>query len=182
MSTLHLSSNWVAAIVGGPVGLSHRALTRRGLAGKILAVAVLAAVACLAVAGCAGTPTSVPPDAGEPERETEATGTYAASPPLPTLGAVSGTREHRVTWRILGVQDSAADQVVVEVDVGGPPCDVVTEVAVTESDSTVELTVWAGAQEGTTEDCATAPLTLGTHALVVPLGRPLAERVVLDPR
>lgn len=171
MRTVRHSLRRAAEIFGGPVGLRRQGLS----------AALLVGVVCLAAAGCGETPTGVPPaPPTAPDGEGQASATPPALPPLPTLAAVPGTRVHRATWRVLAEQDPAADQVVVEVDVGGPPCDVVTGLEVNETNETVVLTVWAGAEEGREQDCDTAPLTLGTHALVVPLGGPLAERVVIE--
>jgi hypothetical protein len=65
---------------------------------------------------------------------------------------------------------------VVEVQVGGAPCDAVTGLDVTESATTVALTVWAGRTPRA--DCHGIPATLGTFRVRVPLDRPLGERTL----
>ena len=95
--------------------------------------------------------------------------------PEPTPGFVEpvpGRRERRVPWRF--VEDSAGPAVVVEVQAGGPPCDVVTDLSVSESPEAVELTVWAGRTPGAR--CRGVPALRGTFRVRVPLTEPLGDR------
>lgn len=95
--------------------------------------------------------------------------------PVPVPGVVrpvAGARERRVAWRLVRALRGPA--VLVEVQVGGAPCDVVTGVDVTESDRAVRLVVWAGREPRAR--CAGPPAMLGTFRLRVPLGEPLRTR------
>ena len=65
---------------------------------------------------------------------------------------------------------------VVEVQLGGPPCDVVTGLNVVESARAVMLTVWAGRETGAR--CQGVPALLGTFHLRVPLEAPLGARTL----
>lgn len=138
--------------------------------------AVVAALVCLLAAACGEGPPygdrSAPPSAPSVP-PAEPTGLEPVPQPTPGfVEPVTGRRERRVTWRL--VDAAPGPSVVVEVEVGGPPCDVVTDVAVTESGEAVELTVWAGRTPGAR--CAGVPALLGTARLRVPLEEPLGSR------
>jgi hypothetical protein len=95
-------------------------------------------------------------------------------PPPRFVEPVAGRRERRVPWRLVGAVPGPA--VVVEVQAGGPPCDVVTDLSVSESPEAVELTVWAGRTPGAR--CVGVPAVLGTFRVRVPLVAPLGSRAV----
>ena len=100
------------------------------------------------------------------------------SVPVPAPGVVrpvAGERERRVAWRLVRALPGPA--MLVEVQVGGAPCDLITGVDVTESDRAVRLVVWAGRELGAR--CAGLPAVLGTVRLRVPLGEPLGIRVLV---
>ena len=85
---------------------------------------------------------------------------------------VAGQRERRAPWRL--VETGPGPAVVVEVEAGGPPCDVVTHLDVDESPSAVRLSVWAGREPGAA--CVGLPALLGTFRVRVPLAEPLGTR------
>lgn len=114
---------------------------------------------------------------GGPGGTTSEGRTEPAVPALPTLEPVAGSRERVVTWTLHSDRiDPTSTSVVVEVEVGGPPCDVVTgyDTATDPTGDDVSITVWAGLAEGTT--CAGQPALLGRHALVIVLDDPIGER------
>jgi hypothetical protein len=88
---------------------------------------------------------------------------------------VAGQRERRAPWRLVAAGPGPA--VVVELNAGGPPCDVVTHLDVDESPSTVGLTVWAGREPGA--ECLGLPALLGTFRVRVPLAEPLGTRTLV---
>lgn len=105
-------------------------------------------------------PPSVAPSSPEP------------SPPEPALiSPVDGQQDRRLDWVVV---DATGPEVIVEVRVGGPPCDVVTGLDVTEDSEEVTLTVWAGSEPGA--DCSGFPATVGTYRVAVPLDEPLGAR------
>ena len=85
---------------------------------------------------------------------------------------VAGQRERRPAWRL--VTTGPGPSVVVELQAGGAPCDVVTGVVVDESTTQVRLTVWTGREPGAT--CAGFPAVLGTLRVRVQLAAPLGAR------
>ena len=135
---------------------------------------VLAAV--LLTTGCGG-PTSSP-DQGVPPRSPAQT-PATRSPDAPTatpsprlVTPVAGAQERRAAWRL--VRSGPGPALVVEVQAGGPPCDVVTDLDVRETERTVRLTVWAGRETGAS--CPDVPAVVGTVHLRVPLAAPLGSR------
>ena len=88
---------------------------------------------------------------------------------------MAGQRERRAPWRLVATGPGPA--VVVELNAGGPPCDVVTHLDVDESPSTVGLTVWAGREPGA--ECVGLPALLGTFRVRVPLAQPLGTRTLV---
>ncbi len=85
---------------------------------------------------------------------------------------VAGQRERRPAWRL--VATGPGPSVVVELQAGGAPCDVVTGVDVDESATEVRLTIWTGREKGAT--CDGFPAVLGTLRVRVPLAAPLGVR------
>jgi len=95
--------------------------------------------------------------------------------PTPGLIApVSGKRDRVLPWRVVGPADGPA--AIVEVQLGGPPCDVITGMDVKESADAVRLTLWAGPESGAR--CQGVPALLGTFHVRVPLTAPLGNRHV----
>lgn len=139
----------------------------------------------LLVAACGGAPPTGADPGGErsvspaPPAQPPATvpSEVVPSPEPAVVDPVPGRHERQVTWRLVGTAPGPA--VVVEVQAGGAPCDAVTGVDVTESASTVRLTVWAGRTPGA--DCHGIPATLGTLRLRVPLKEPLGTRTLEQP-
>ncbi len=154
------------------------ASTRPRRALLVGAAGALVVLALVVLAGCGGGPgttrsgggTGVPPsEAPTPTPmpdETEPT-----SPAPPVVEAVAGTRERAASWRFVRARGST---VLVEVDLGGPPCDAVTGLEVTESADVVGLLVWTGPVSGAR--CAGQPAVLGTVRVEVRLDAPLAGR------
>ncbi|MCU1535835.1 MAG: hypothetical protein JWP82_186 [Humibacillus sp.] len=102
--------------------------------------------------------------------------TVAASEPAsmvpPEVTPVAGQRERRPVWRL--VETGSGPSVVVELQAGGAPCDVVTGVVVDESATAVRLTVWTGREKGAT--CTSFPAVLGTLRVRVALTATLGSR------
>jgi hypothetical protein len=104
----------------------------------------------------------------------------SSPPPTPTLLPITpapGQRERVARWSLA---DSSADglRLLVDVAVGGPPCDTVTGVEVSETDTTVTVTVYAGRLASA--DCpAGAAGSLATARVEAMLTRPLADRELL---
>lgn len=110
-------------------------------------------------------PPSVAPSSPEPR------------PPEPALiSPVDGQQERRLDWVVV---DATGPEVIVEVQVGGPPCDVVTGLDVTEDPDEVTLTIWAGREPGA--NCSGFPATVGTYRVAVPLDEPLGARSLTRP-
>lgn len=102
---------------------------------------------------------------------TQGTSTVTAAPPA-TVTPVAGAVEREATWRFVEARGTA---VVLEVDLGAPPCDVVTAVEHTETDDDVHVVVRTGAAQGA--DCSGGlPAVLVTARLVVQLKAPLGTR------
>src|SRR4051794_32497340 len=85
---------------------------------------------------------------------------------------VAGKRDRVLPWRVVGPADGPA--AMVEVQLGGSPCDVVTGMDVKESADAVRLTLWAGPESGAR--CQGVPALLGTFHVRVPLAAPLGNR------
>jgi hypothetical protein len=145
-------------------------------------VGVLGLVVLVAACGGPGSSQESGPDRGGPS-------VSPAPPPLPptpvsssavptptpaVIDPVPGRRERRVAWRFVSAVPGPA--VLVEVQVGGAPCDAVTAVEVRESATAVGLTVWAGRTPGA--HCHGIPATVGTFRLRVPLEHPLGDRSI----
>ena len=113
-------------------------------------------------------PGSVPP-APLPDEETP------DEPAPATVTPVAGERARVVPWRVVRAAGTA---LVVEVQVGGRPCDAVTDVEVDESSERVRLTVWAGPVAGA--ECTGQPALLGTARVRVRLAEPVGERDVIQ--
>ena len=142
--------------------------------GALLAVALL--LAACASPGAGDGPRSEPSVSPlapvTPPSPVPVPSSEVGTPPPAVVSPVAGRRERRVAWRL--VRESPGPAVVVEVQVGGAPCDVVTGVDVTETTTSVTLTVWAGREPGA--DCRGVPATLGTYRLDVRLHEPLGDR------
>jgi hypothetical protein len=153
-------------------------------------IATLASIAAAALlAGCAsgtgraGGPVHASGGAVPP------TGGTGGPPPLPDVSApappsltpvtpVPGTKERTVRWTLAGRGDGDR-WLLVDVTVGGPPCDAVTGVDVVESADAVKVTVYAGAT--TPRSCTGGvPARVGTVRVRVSLGQPLGARVLVD--
>jgi hypothetical protein len=142
------------------------------------AFAVLAVVTLVTfvLAGCGDAVApgqSVPPRLPT-QRPATTSGGPARSPAAGEVTPVAGQRERRVPWRL--VDTGPGPSVVVEVQAGGPPCDVVTHLDVDETPSAVRLDVWAGREPGAV--CVGVPALLGTFRIRVPLTEPLGSRPI----
>jgi hypothetical protein len=123
---------------------------------------------------------TVPPNTGAPP---------GGPPPLPEVSApappslvpvapVPGTRERSVRWTLAGSADGGGT-LLLDVAVGGPPCDAVTAVDVMESAERVTVSVYAGATA--TASCAAGVRALvGTFRVPAHLSRPLGSRTLVD--
>jgi hypothetical protein len=142
----------------------------------------------LGVAGCAagtGRGAQVQASGGAVPPVGEATGgppplpdVSVAPPSLTPVAPVAGTKNRRVHWKLAGRGDSDRS-LLVDVAIGGPPCDAVTGVEVVESAATVTVTVYAGTTQ--TEACTRGmPARIGTARVRVVLDQPLGSRTLVD--
>jgi hypothetical protein len=96
--------------------------------------------------------------------------------PTPSVGdPVAGQRERRVIGRLVTARGA---ELVVEVVSGGPPCEAVTGVDVTESTSEVRLAVWVGRTPTATGCDGPRPALAAIQWVRVPLSAPLGTRAV----
>jgi hypothetical protein len=153
------------------------------LPGVALPAAALLA-GCASGSGRAGGPVHasggvIPPTGGATGGPPPLPDVSAPAPPsLTPVTPAAGTRERTVRWRLAGRGDGDR-WLLVDVAIGGPPCDAVTGVDVVESADTVTVTVYAGAT--TPESCARGmPARVGTARVRVALGRPLGSRALVD--
>ena len=156
-------------------------MRRAFLATLLLPVAV---TAC-AVTGGSGDGTPAPP-----RHSVAPTGGATGGPPplpgpsppdLPSLTPttpVPGSRDRKARWTLAG--RSPDDRVLLlDVTVGGPPCDAVTGVDVEESAGAVTITVYAGATAAAF--CTRGvPAVIGTVRVQVRLAAPLASRALTE--
>jgi hypothetical protein len=104
----------------------------------------------------------------------------SSPPPLPTLVPITpaaGQRERKAQWRLAGKSDDGR-RLLVDVAIGGPPCDTVTGVDVAETETSVTVTVYAGRLRSA--DCPNGTAgSLATARVEAKLTRPLADRKLL---
>ncbi len=155
-------------------GIPARSWVGLGLVGVVLLLA-----ACAAPGGTSGGgPTgAVPPVAPTVTPVPMPPG--AAPDPLPTptvMDPVTGARERRLVWTLVR---SGGNELVVQTMAGGPPCDAVTGLDVTESASSVTVTVWSGRVPGAAGCDGPQPAMVGIFWIRVPLSAPLGARSVV---
>ena len=135
--------------------------------------------------GSGGTPTSgggadIPPSAGG------ATGSgpppFPASSPPPTgdlqpISVAPGRRERVAQWRLAEKTDGDR-RLLLDVAIGGPPCDTVTGVDIAETSTTVTVTVHAGRLKSAACPSGSAG-SLATARVEVRLAHPLGDRSLL---
>jgi hypothetical protein len=155
---------------------------------------IAASVLVVTVAGCAAGsdragpggpspvpptgPGSVPPTGGVSGPPPLTSGSPPARPPLTPVGPVAGSRARAVPW-IPADRDADGRLLTFDVQVGGPPCDAITAVDVTETAGSVTVTVHAGVVAGAT--CADGlPGILGTFRVAARLAAPLGARTLVD--
>lgn len=96
--------------------------------------------------------------------------------PTPSIGdPVAGQRERRVSGRLVTARGA---ELVVEVVSGGPPCEAVTGVDVSESTSEVRLAVWVGRTPAATGCDGPRTALAAIQWVRVPLRAPLGTRTV----
>jgi hypothetical protein len=159
---------------------------------RLPALIATSVIAVITVAGCAaggdhagpgrpspGPPNAVPPTgpaSGGPPPLT--VGSAPAMPPLTPTGPVAGTRARAVPWTPAGRSDDGR-LLMLDVAVGGPPCDAVTAVDVVEASGSVTVTVHAGVVTGA--DCTGGiPAIIGTVRVAARLAQPLGTRTLVD--
>lgn len=101
------------------------------------------------------------------------------TPTLPApspITPVPGTRDRTADWKVAG-STSDGKVLLLDVTVGGPPCDAVTAIDTTETPNTVTIKVYAGKPAGATCDNGT-PAKTGTVRATVTLDAPLGTRKV----
>ncbi|MBK8470719.1 MAG: hypothetical protein IPL45_13395 [Actinomycetales bacterium] len=112
----------------------------------------------------------------------------SAGIPTPAVTvAEAGTRERRVSWRLVAPtvaelgSATAADRrdLVVEVAAGGTACDTITGVDAEQSATSVTVTVWAGRTPAATGCDGPQPAIARIYWIRVPLDVPLGTRTVL---
>ncbi|MEN3310558.1 MAG: hypothetical protein V7603_6760 [Micromonosporaceae bacterium] len=151
--------------------------------GAVLAVAGCARggnTAAPPVAGSSGVPGSVPPTgpaSGPPALPDASRPAFPA--PSPT-SPVPGSRARTAPWTLAGTT-TGGRVLLLDVTVGGTPCDLVTAVDVAESASTVRITVHAGVPTGASCHGAAAAIA-ATERVQVRLAGPLGARTPVDGR
>jgi hypothetical protein len=149
-------------------------------AGKL--IGALAIALCLGGCATGARPggVTVPPNTGAasggppplPEVSTP------APPSLVPVAPVPGTRARAVRWTLAGSADGGGT-LLLDVPVGGPPCDAVTAVDVMETADRVTVSVYAGATASAS--CGTGlPAMVGTVRVPAHLNRPLGSRTLVD--
>jgi len=115
-------------------------------------------------------------------------GTESGPPPLPesspppTVSLVPitpapGRRERVAQWHLVR-QSGGGRLLLIDVAIGGPPCDAVTGIDIAETATTVKLTVHAGRL--TSADCPSGAVgSLATARMEARLARPLGKRELL---
>ncbi len=148
------------------------------LVGACGALVVLGALA--ACSGQAQDVGAVPPGSGRPMPVPMREQGRRPGPEPPTIAVVAGAREREVAWRLVR---SSRRSLLVEVQVGGPPCDAVTGALADESSPhEVRLSLWAGRVAGVEAgDCTDIPATLGVARVEIELARPLGDRSLRAP-
>jgi hypothetical protein len=154
----------------------------------VLAVAILATGCGSQSSGgnpgsgaASGTPMNdVQPSAGSATGNGPPSLPPSGPPPTPALQPISpapGLRERVARWHLAGQTDGGR-RLLVDVAIGGPPCDTVTGVDVAETGTTVTVTVHAGRL--TSADCPSgAAGSLATARVEARLARPLGDRELL---
>ena len=153
-----------------------------------------AVLAVLALAAC-GPASSAAPGGGVPDPTGPASSEPGSVPPVAPEGSppmitgpvpslpepsvvtpAPGARTRVVEWTRAGLSGDGRT-VLLDVKVGGPPCDVVTAVTADETSDGVRVTVHAGALA--TANCTGAvPAMLGVFRVEAELSRPLGDRRV----
>jgi hypothetical protein len=146
----------------------------------VLVMLALVAVvtACANGAGPPGAP-SVPPTgrgSGGPPPLPEVS--PPATPALTPIDPVAGTRDRTVRWRLAGQADNGR-VLLLDVPIGGPPCDAATGVDVRESATEVTIIVYAG-KTGSGSCPPGMPAILGTARVRAVLAQPLGSRKPVD--
>ena len=100
-----------------------------------------------------------------------------ATPSLIPITVAPGRRERVAEWHLVGQSDGGR-RLLLDVTIGGPPCDTVTGLDIAESATTITITVHAGRLTST--DCpAGATAALATARLEARLAQPLGSRNLL---
>jgi hypothetical protein len=142
----------------------------------LITALVLTLTGC-APAGPRDTPRSAPPagglDSGPPPLPDSSA---PALPVPPEVTPVPGRRDRTVPWRLVGRRDGDRT-LLLEITIGGPPCDAVTAVAVAEATATVSITVYAGvAGQGRCGPGVQG--SVGTFRVPARLAQPLGARTL----
>jgi hypothetical protein len=142
----------------------------------------------LPVAGCAASTGGSAGSGGATEISPSTAGPADSGPPplpdssppsTPALVPITpqpGERERVAQWRLADRSDDR--RLLLDVTVGGPPCDTVTGVDIAETGTTVTVTVHAGRL--TSADCPPGVAgALATARVAAQLARPLGDRELL---
>jgi hypothetical protein len=147
----------------------------------------------VAVTACAVTGGTGPADQAPapPGRSVAPTGGATGGPPplpdpsppeppsLTPTTPLPGSRDRAARWTLAG-RSGDGRMLLLDVTVGGPPCDAVTGIDVEESTGVVTITVYAGATAAATSCSRGIPAVVGTVRVPVRLAAPLAERTLAD--
>ena len=145
-------------------------------------IGALAIALCLGACATGARPggVTVPPDTGAasggppPLPEVSA----PAPPSLVPVAPVPGARARAVRWTLAGSADGGGT-LLLDVAVGGPPCDAVTAVDVMETAQRVTVSVYAGVTASAS--CGPGvPAMVGTVRVPAHLNRPLGSRTLVD--
>ena len=153
---------------------------------QLLGVGLLAAVAatgCGAASsgsGPGGGGNEIPPSVAQSAQSGPPPLPGSSPPSIPSLVPITpapGQRERVAQWHLAGQSDGGR-RLLIDVAIGGPPCDAVTGLDVTETGTTVKVTVHAGRL--VSADCpAGSTGALATARVVATLDQPLGNRDLL---
>jgi hypothetical protein len=129
------------------------------------------------MSGAPEMPSEVPPSGGaSPNPPPMPDETSVPVPGLTPVDLLPGTHARIATWRLAGREGPRT--LLLDVAVGGPPCDAVTDVDVRETTTSVRITVHAGVVAF--EGCGKGvPARLGTVRVRAHLDEPLGSRRLL---
>ena len=151
-------------------------------------IMTVAVVLTVAAAGCTASGTGQPGGPSPAHSVAPSGGATDGPPPLPDVTRpapppralttpVAGGRDRTARWTWVGQADGGR-VLLLDVTVGGPPCDAVTAIDVAEGPRSVRITVYAGVASSAA--CPSGvPALVGTVRVPARLAAPVGSRTVL---